>query len=45
MMAEMTDADFDRILADICEEDGGRALLMEVPGMYELLAEHFNNHE
>lgn len=39
--SDITDADFDRILFHICEEEGGR--LLSVPNVYEAVSEHFND--
>ena len=33
---------WDRILGDIMEEEGGRNIL-SIPGVYEVVSEHFNN--
>jgi len=38
----LTDDEFDRILADKVDETPGCSLL-SIPGVYELLSEHFNN--
>lgn len=38
----LTNEDFDRILGDIMQEAGGRAILT-IPGVYEVVSEHFNN--
>ena len=38
----MTDADFDAILEKILDEMKGGQLL-QVPGVYEAVSEHFNN--
>jgi len=38
---KMKDADFDRILGDILQEEGQN--LLTVPGVYEAVSEHFNN--
>ena len=42
MKKEMTNDDFDRILADIINENPA-SYLLTVPGIYEILAEEFNN--
>ena len=39
---KMTQEDFNRILGDIMQEAGGRAILT-IPGVYEVVSEHFNN--
>jgi hypothetical protein len=39
---KMTDEDFNRILADKIDEESGGSLLL-IPGVYEVLSEHFNN--
>lgn len=45
---EITDEMFDRELARLAEEaayvdDEGRSALLRIPGIYEILSEHFNN--
>jgi hypothetical protein len=39
---KMTNEDFNRILGDIMQETGGRVILT-IPGVYEVVSEHFNN--
>ena len=39
---KMTDEDFYRILEDILNEMSGDSILV-IPGLYEVLAEYFNN--
>jgi hypothetical protein len=39
--AELTDADFDRILTRLVIENA--ATLLTIPGVYEAVSEHFNN--
>lgn len=39
---ECTDEEFDTILSDIMDEEKGSSFL-SIPGIYELVAEHFNN--
>ena len=39
---DMTNEDFDRILSDIINDDTASNLLT-IPGIYEILAEHYNN--
>ena len=39
--ANMTDEDFDRILARLVIENA--ASLLTIPGVYEAVSEHFNN--
>ena len=41
--AAMTDADFDRIMIDLVNKEPASNLIQFVPGVYELVAEHFNN--
>lgn len=41
-----TDAEFDRYLATIVDEEvqtGGAEALLTIPGVYEIIREHFNN--
>ena len=39
-----TDEDFDRKLEEILErEKWGSKKILSIPGIYEILAEHFNN--
>ena len=38
---EMTDTDFDRILAQLIIENA--STLLTIPGVYEATSEHFNN--
>lgn len=38
----MTQADFDRILGDLMD-DAPASHLLTIPGIYEILAEHYNN--
>jgi hypothetical protein len=40
---EMSQDDFDRILAEIVDEIGASQLIFEVPNIYSDVAEHFNN--
>ena len=40
-MPEMTNEEFDEILADIVKENAGN--LLTIPGAYEVFSEHFNN--
>lgn len=40
--ADMTDEDFDEILRGICD-DVGTDELLDIPGVYELVREHYNN--
>ena len=39
---DMTNDDYDRILADIMDEGCASALLL-IPGVYEVVSEYFNN--
>lgn len=39
--ANMTDEDFDRILARLVIENA--AVLLAIPGVYEVVSEYFNN--
>lgn len=39
---DMTNAEFDSILAEILDGMPGEALLA-IPGVYEVVSEHFNN--
>ena len=39
---EINNEEFDRILSEICEEEGG-ANLLTIPGVYECVSEYFNN--
>ncbi len=39
--SKMTDEEFDSILADLVFENAGT--LLEIPGVYEAVSEHFNN--
>lgn len=41
-MIKITDVEFDRILAEILDESPASTLL-SVPGVYEVVSEHFNN--
>ena len=38
-----TQEDFDENLKDILEEDVSTGELLSIPGIYEILSEHFNN--
>lgn len=42
-MAQITDDEFDEILCDIVNEEPASRLLFMVPGVYALVAEHYNN--
>ena len=40
----ISDEEFDRTLAEIIDYDNPRAsMLLSVPGIYEILSEHYNN--
>lgn len=39
--SEMTEEDYDRILADIIKKNAG--ILLTIPGIYEIADKHFNN--
>jgi hypothetical protein len=41
--ADMTNADFDRILIDLVNQEPASNLVQYIPGVYELVSEHFNN--
>lgn len=41
--SKMTDDEFDEILLEIVREDLSSEIVTSVPGVYELVREHFNN--
>lgn len=41
---KMSTEDFDRLLADVMDDDNAKASsLLAVPGIYEVVSEHYNN--
>ncbi len=38
-----TDKEFDAILGELLREMTGEQLMMDVPGVYGIVSEHFNN--
>jgi len=41
--SKMTTDEFDENLKDILEEDVSTGELLSIPGIYEILSEHYNN--
>ena len=41
--SEMTQEEFDKILKDLIEDDICVGELLSIPGVYEILSEHYNN--
>lgn len=41
-MADVSNEEFDRALQEIIDEEG-TATLLSIPGIYEVLSEHYNN--
>ena len=41
--SKMTQEDFDRLLGAVMDEDGPASNLLTIPGIYEVVSEHYNN--